>query len=156
VLDRNRGEVYRESKRELEAAGYLIHTRHVEKLVGRSKATICRRAKALNIGRHLRGPGGERGPLRFRKEDIDALSEELKCWDHLSWREPDPGQWGRLAPVLAKHHGKRTGRKPSHTEDEADVVLELRHGGASYGQIQVKTGLKRGQIRRIVAKENRG
>jgi hypothetical protein len=111
---------------------------------------ICKWAKKLEIGRQLGGPEGQYGPLRFRREDVTRLTEELRRWDHLSPREPDNGEWGRLASLLAKQRGKRTGRKPAYADDEAELVRRLRSDDCSLGQIEVKTGLSRDQVRRIL------
>jgi hypothetical protein len=151
VLDRNRGETYRESKRELEAAGYVLTTRNAEKILGRSKPVICKWAKALRVGRQLRGDDGQLGPLRFCKEDIDRLRAALQPWNHLSPREPDIGEYGRLARELAKQHGNRLGRKRGYTVGQADEVRQLRYDGKTLTQIENKTRLSRMKVRRILA-----
>jgi transcriptional regulator with XRE-family HTH domain len=151
-LDRNRGDAYRESKRELKAARYVLTTRNAQKMLGRSKPVICKWAKALGIGRHLRGDDGQPGPLRFRPEDIRTLREELRRWDHLTSREPDPGEWGRVAPVLAELHGERPGRKRKYSDEQEALVRRLRLEGLSYGRIVMKTEIPLQQVRRILKK----
>jgi transcriptional regulator with XRE-family HTH domain len=153
VLDRNSGDLYRESKRELEAAGYVISTQRAEKILGRSKPVVCRWAKALGLGRQLRGRGGHQGPLRFRVEDIRTLRAELKRFDHLTPRVPNPrGEYGRLAATLAKQNGNRVGRATSYSEEHAGLVRQLDHDGCTLGQIVFRTGLPLGQVRRILEK----
>jgi hypothetical protein len=152
TLDRNRGDAYRESKRELETAGYGYNTGSVEKILGRSKPVICKRAKELNVGRHIVGSDGQRGPLRFRKKDIDKLKDELRRWDHLTSRAPDLGEYGRNAPVIARQHGKRVGRRPSYTDDEAEFVRQLGRKDLSLRQIANKSGLSKDQVRRVLGR----
>jgi transcriptional regulator with XRE-family HTH domain len=150
VLARNRGDAYRESQRELTKAGYVLTARNAERLLGRSKPVICKWAKALELGRQLRGDDGQLGPLRFCKDDIDRLQDALQPWDHLSPRERDLGEWGRVAPVLAEQRGTHTGRKRSYSEDEAERVHQLRSAGKTLTQIELSSGLSRDQVRRIL------
>jgi hypothetical protein len=91
--------------------------------------------------------------LRFCKEDIDRLRAALQPWNHLSPREPDIGEYGRLSRELAKQNGNRLGRKRGYTDGQADEVRQLRHDGKTLTQIENKTRLSRMKVRRILAED---
>ncbi len=150
MLDRNDGAAYREEKRALEADGYVIHLRHAARIIGRANSVTARHATEFGIGRHLRGSNNVGDTWRFRKQEVQELRMRLKHWDDQSWRDPDPGEWGRLAGTLLRHADKPNGRPRAFTEDEAAYVRRLRDEAKTLGRIEVLSGLTRKQIRRIL------
>lgn len=86
----------------------------------------------------------------WRLNRFNAISEAPARW-RATWyrlRHKSESEFGRLAAVISK-----PGPKKKYSDDEANQVRELRTQGLSYGQIEVRSGLSKKQIRGILAPE---